>query len=111
MICINCTTHAPLKNLIIENNEVGVCGYCGQSNLVIEKVTLFDYIIDTVCSNTIEIEDLSITTSSNFWGGGEDGQCMRFSDLLEITLGLDREPYVEDFYAYIPRASALGMHS
>lgn len=102
MICINCTTHAPLKNLIIENNEVGVCGYCGQSNLVIEKVTLFDYIIDTVCSNTIEIEDLSITTLSNFWGGGEDGQCMRFSDLLGITLGLDREPYVEDFYAYIP---------
>lgn len=65
MICINCTTHAPLKNLIIENNEVGVCGYCGQFNLAIEKATLFDYIIDTVCSNTIDLNPCSLSPDSS----------------------------------------------
>ncbi len=79
-----------------------MCGYCGQSDLAIEKIALFNYIIDAVRSSTIELDDLSLTTLFNFWGGGADGECMQFSALLESKIDLEKEPYVEDFYAYIP---------
>lgn len=101
MICIDCVTPAPLKQLITTHGSLGDCKYCGHHKLAIASPVLFDHIVDTLIENTATEEDLSSYESVMvFELGADDLESAFFDVVLAEWADLTDEPYSDDLDAH-----------
>lgn len=61
MICVDCVTPTPLKQLVDIHGAEGSCKYCGRHGHAIESKQLFDYVYERVAENVAGKDDLDLT--------------------------------------------------
>lgn len=103
MICINCVTPRPLKNLIVEHGLLANCQYCNTSGTAVEATRLFDYIYERVKENIASEDDLSDFEHGMLYECGADDIAVATIDVvLSEWLNLGDEPYFDDLCNGVP---------
>lgn len=104
MICIDCVTPQPLKNLIEQHGVLGTCQYCNQVGTTVETKFLFDYIYERVKENVAAEDDLSDYEHGLLYECGADITDVQSIDIVLLEwFDLGDESYFDDLYGGVPQ--------
>ncbi|WP_423358666.1 RES family NAD+ phosphorylase [Pseudomonas citronellolis] len=103
MICIECVTPEPLKNLIDAHGQEAECNYCQRRGMAIESLILFNYVYARVSENIARKEDLSDYELSMLYGARiELFPIAEIDVVLSEWLDLGNDPYFNDLCNGVP---------
>lgn len=105
MICLDCVTPPPLKNLFDQHYSTGNCKYCGKDGRAIESQTLFDYIYKRVEENIAAENNLSDYEHGLLYECGVDDIAVQTIDIVLMEwFELGEDPYFDDLCNGVPPA-------
>ncbi|HBO0991760.1 TPA: RES family NAD+ phosphorylase [Pseudomonas aeruginosa] len=96
MICIECVTPEPLKQLFDTHGQEGDCQYCQRHGKAIESRVLFEYVYDRVRENLAQRDDLSHFELGMLYECGSDKIAMaNIDEILSEWMRLGEERYFD----------------
>ncbi|MDF5873140.1 RES family NAD+ phosphorylase [Pseudomonas aeruginosa] len=96
MICIECVTPEPLKNLFDTHGQEGDCQYCQRHGKAIESRVLFEYVYDRVKENIAQRDDLSHFELGMLYECGSDKIAVAgIDEVLSEWMRLGEERYFD----------------
>jgi hypothetical protein len=111
LVCINCTSPKPLKELVAAQGAQGQCSFCQGESLCISAPVLYGYLWDRIRENTAFIDDLSDYEQVMLYDcGSDDVQVATIDVVLVEWLGLDEDAYVDDALGNLPQDLQLDAY-
>lgn len=103
MICVDCVTPVPLKELVNTHGAEGDCKYCGRHGHAIESKQLFDYVYERVAENVACKDDLPHYELGLLYHCGSDFIAVSDIDIVLMDwFELGKEPYFADLCDGVP---------
>lgn len=109
MICSDCVSPQPLKNVVLAHARSGLCTYCQMDKQCSETSMVFDYILARIDENLATDKDLSSYEEYMVYEGGSDEINVASLDVVASEwIGFSTDDDInsnicDDFLVYVPQ--------